>query len=231
MIHFIEVYMINLNEFFSKVFLFAGLPEEKLSAALSECEPELRSYRRGDIIYSPESFEKEIGFVYSGECEVKRRKCDGSELVLNSLKSGESFGILAVLSNEDEFPTVISAKSTVEVFFIKKSKLMRLIRHYPTVAMNVINFLTKKISFLNKKVATFSSESVEEKLRSFLLAEYKKCGATEFALNCKKCSEIISAGRASVYRGLDALTQTGLIKYENKKIFILDLNGLERTKK
>lgn len=223
--------MIKYSEYFSGVFLFYALQEDMLLLALSECEPELRSYRRGDIIYSPESFEKEIGFVYSGECEVKRRKYDGSELVLNSLKSGESFGILAVLSNEDEFPTVISAKSTVEVFFIKKSKLMRLIRHYPTVAMNVINFLTKKISFLNKKVATFSSESTLEKLRNFLLQEYRKNGATEFSLNCKKCSEAISAGRASVYRGIDALVKNGTIEYENKKIIILDLEGLERTTK
>ena len=222
--------MERYNKFFSEVFLFSGLPEDKLRAALSECEPELRDYARGEAIYAPDNYEKEIGFIYLGECEIKRRKADGTEVVLNTLKSGDSFGILAVLSNEEEFPTEISARVLSEVFFIKKSKLLRVIRHYPTIAMNVINFLAKKVSFLNEKIATFSSESVEEKLRRFLLQEYEKCGATEFSLNCKKCSEAISAGRASVYRGLDSLVKSGFIKYENKIITILDLDGLERTK-
>ncbi len=223
--------MKNYNEYFSSVFLFASLPEDKLNAAVSECEPELRAYQKGDLIYAPENFEKEIGFVYFGECEITRRKSDGSDVMLNTLKCGDSFGILAVLSDQDEFPTAISARTSAQVLFIKKSKLLRVIRHYPTVAMNVINFLTKKIAFLNKKIATFSSESVEEKMRRFILGEYEKNGATEFPLNCKKCSEAISAGRASVYRGIDALEKSGIIKYENKKIIILDLSGLERTTK
>ena len=222
--------MEGYTEYFSGVFLFNSLPQDKLSSALSECEPELRDYQKGELIYSPLNYEKEIGFVFSGECQIVRKKSDGGELVLNTLKCGDSFGILAVLS-EEEFPTVIKARTVSQVFFIKKNKLLRLIRHYPTVAMNVINFLAKKISFLNKKVATFSSESVEEKLRIFLLQEYKKNGATEFSLNCKKCSDAISAGRASVYRGIDALLKEGIINYENKKITILDLEGLERTKK
>ncbi len=223
--------MKNYTEFFSTVFLFSALPSDKLFAAVSECEPELRAFERNDMIYTPENYEKEIGFIFSGECEILRRKNDGSYVVLNTLKSGDSFGILAVLSDESEYPTAISARTDSEVLFIKKSRLLRLIRHYPTVAMNVIGFLTKKISFLNKKIATFSSESVEEKMRRFILGEYEKIGATEFQLNCKKCSEAISAGRASVYRGLDALSKCGIIKYENKKITILDLDGLERTKK
>ena len=223
--------MKSYNEYFSKVFLFSGRPPEKLETALSECEPEIRIYQKGNLIYTPENYEKEIGFVYIGECEIKRRKTDGTEVVLNTLKVGDSFGILAVLSDEEEFPTVICARSSAQILFIKKSKLLRAVRHYPTLAMNVINFLTKKISFLNKKIATFSSESVEEKLRLYLIQESQKVGATEFSLNCKKCSEAISSGRASVYRGIDALVKAGLIKYENKKIIILDHHGLERTQK
>ena len=223
--------MNKYTEFFSGVFLFKSLPQDKLDSAVSECEPELRSYKRSDVIFTPESYEKEIGFVLFGECEIKRTKSDGTDVVLNVLKTGESFGILAVLSDKEEYPTTICATKQSEVLFIKKSKLLRLIRHYPTVAMNVIGFLTEKIDFLNKKVATFSSENVEEKLRAFLLQQYRKNGATQFILNCQKCSEAISAGRASVYRGIDALRKSGIINYENKKITILDLKGLERTEK
>ena len=223
--------MKDYTNYFSNVFLFAGLPFEKLNKAVSECEVEKRCFQRNDVIFSPQSYNKEIGFILSGECEILRRKSDGADVSLNILKTGDSFGILSVLTSEEEFPTVIVARHNTEVLFIKKSKLLRLIRHYPTVAMNVINFLSKKIAFLNNKIATFSSDSVEEKLSRYLLSQIDKNDATEFPLNCKKCSEAISAGRASVYRGIDSLVKTGVISYENKKITILDLKGLERMKK
>ena len=112
--------MDKYTEFFSSVFLFASLPAEKLASAILECEPELRKFSRSEMIYAPGNYEKEIGFILSGECEIIRRKNDGSELVLNNLKIGDSFGILAVLSDEEEFPTVIFARQNTEVLFIKK---------------------------------------------------------------------------------------------------------------
>ena len=223
--------MENYINFFSKVFLFSSLPSDSLARAVSECEPEIRSYHRGEVIFTPENYEKEIGFIFSGECEILRAKNDGIDVSLNILKTGNSFGILAVLSQNDEFPTKIVARLNTEVLFIKKSKLLRLIRHYPTVAMNVISFLTERINFLNRKIATFSSDSVVEKLARYILSNARENGATEISLNCKKCSEAISVGRASVYRALDSLADSGLIKYENKKIYIKDLEGLERIEK
>ena len=99
------------------------------------------------------------------------------------------------------------------------------------VAMNVIRFLAGKIDFLNQKIATFSSDTVEDKLANFLLNEHKKHGSNEFLLNCKRTAEAISAGRASLYRAIASLTDAGIIKLENKKIIILDPQGLERKTK
>ena len=88
--------MNSYKEFFSRVFLFSSLPIDKLESAISECEPELRVYQRHEMIYTPENYEKEIGFIFSGECEIIRKNNDGSDVVLNKLKPGNSFGILAV---------------------------------------------------------------------------------------------------------------------------------------
>ena len=137
---------------------------------------------------------------------------------------------MAVLSKEEEFPTRITAKKATKILFIRKDDVLRIIRKYPEIAMNVIEFLAAKVEFLNGKVATFSADTVEEKLRSFLLTEYRKSGPT-FSFNCKKSAEAINAGRASLYRALTSLTESGIIKLKNKKIYILDPSGLERNQK
>ncbi len=215
-------------EFLRDVFLFRNIKCETLSKILNEISPEIKEYSHKEEIYSPNDFEKKLGFVLSGECTVEKIKQEAAAVPLNTLTAGKSFGIMAVFSKEEKFPTRITAKKATKVLFIHREDVLSIVRKYPEIAMNVIEFLANKVEFLNGKVATFSADTVEEKLKSFLLTEYRKNGPI-FSFNCKKSAESISAGRASLYRALTSLTEAGIIKLENKKIYILDPNGLERN--
>lgn len=229
MIHF-EVKMKDYSDLLAKSFLFSSLDDTTLKKALSEISVEVRNYSRNDVIFSPASHPKEIGFMLSGKCEIIRKRSDGEEVLLSVLSATDAFGVLAALS-EDNFPTAIIAKNAVKALFIKKDDLFYLVENYRLIAINLIQFLANRISFLNQKIATFSQDNVEDKLVSFLLYEYQKTKQIEIAFNCKKCSETISAGRASVYRALENLVQKKILKHQNKKIIILDLQGLERINK
>ena len=81
---------------------------------------------------------------------------------------------------------------------------------------------------LNKKIATFSADSVEEKFAFYILSEYQRTASLSFSLNLSKVAKTLNAGRASVYRAIDHLKSLSLIAFENKKIYISDLEGLER---
>jgi len=182
------------------------------------------------VIYSPDSYQRKIGFVISGECEVCRIKHDGGRVKLNTLSRGQSFGISAVFSDGD-FPTVIYAARRAEVVFITRDELMSLINAIPEVALNIIRFQNDRIAFLNKKIETFSAGTVEERLACFILDEYRKQGSSELALNRMKTADKLGVGRASLYRALDSLADSGIIKPETKKIYIIDPEGLERITK
>ncbi|MBE6643904.1 MAG: Crp/Fnr family transcriptional regulator [Ruminococcaceae bacterium] len=221
----------NLIEFLTDVFLFSNVSQEKIIEILNGITPEIKKYSRKDEIYTPHDYEHKLCFILSGECTVERVRCDGNSVPLNTLKKGQSFGIMTILSCEEEFPTRVVAKRDSEILFISKTDTLRLIQTYPNIAMNVINFLAKKISFLNTKVATFSSSTVEAKLSNYILSECKKQMSAEISFNCKKSAEAISAGRASLYRAIASLTEAGIIKLENQKIYILDREGLERNSK
>ena len=219
-----------MKKFLKDVFLFQGMENSKIEKALEAIDPISVEYSRKEEIYSPTSYEHRLGFIMKGECKVERIKHDGLPVPLNVLKTGNSFGVISVFSDEDEFPTKITATKDTKIVYITKSDTEKLIRSYPEIALNVITFLSKKIIFLNRKVATFSEDTVENKLASFLADEYTKCGA-EFVFNCKRSAEAISVGRASLYRAITSLSDEGIIKLENKKIIILDPKGLERKTK
>ena len=223
--------MENLDLFIPRLFLFSGIEKMTVLELIKETAYEVKKYQRTKKIYTPTDFESKVGFVISGKCEVRRPDSPGPHVVINTLTEGDAFGILAIFGDRERFPTEIYATKNSTVLFIKKEEIIRLIRQSPDIAMNVISFMSSRISFLNERIATFSGSTVETKLARHILSRYQKEGKAEIIFNCKHCSEAISAGRASVYRSLLMLENEGLIKYGNKKITIIDPHGLERISK
>ena len=213
-----------------KSFLFFNLNDKTYERACSLFSGDTVLFTKGDVIYSPTSYQRKIGFVISGECEVCRIKHDGGRVKLNTLSQGQSFGISTVFSGQD-FPTVIYAVRRSEIAFITQNELISLIENIPEIALNIIRFQNDRISFLNKKIETFSAGSVEEKLACFILGEYKKCGNRELDLNRMKTADRLGVGRASLYRALDSLAESKIIDLQTKKIIIIDPMGLERITK
>ena len=208
-----------------KLFIFENMDDEKIHQLTKNTHFEKLDFHRGDIIYSPKSYEKKIGFILSGECEIRNTRCDG-KVILNSIKDGGSFGILAVFKNE-AFPTEVYAKKNTTVLFLEADELERLCKKSSDVSLNIIKFLADKVSFLNQKISTVTKTNVEKKLASYLISRSKECGSCTFEFNIKKCAETISCGRASVYRALNSLKYKGYIEAENKFMTILNIKSME----
>ena len=218
--------MDNLD-FWSGVFMFKNMSLERISIALSKVNIEKVSYKRREEISSPKCYKRRLGFIYSGKCKIERIKHDGASVPLNIILENDSFGILSVLSDEEEYPTRITAIQDTVVLYFSLEDTRNLINNFNEIAVNFVDFLAKKVVFLNKKIAAFSEDSVEDKFACYLLNEARKNGA-EFPFNCKKTAEALSVGRASLYRAISSMTEENIIRLENKKIYVLDLEGLER---
>ena len=216
----------HLN-FLSSVFLFEGIDSETMSEIVTSFDFPVKDFLKGDVIFSPDSFQKEICFVVRGECRVEKSREDECAVFLNTLKPPASFGIMAALSSNSEYPTRIVASKSASVMFISGNDLIAIIKRYPEVSMNVIKFLTTRIAFLNTKVATFSEKSTVQKLAYYLLTKYRECGSKIRVTRTTLAAEL-GVGRASVYRDLDQLFKKKLIDINQKEIIITCPEGLER---
>lgn len=217
--------------FLKETFLLDGIDPMDCYEILKELPYEVREYQRGNIIFSPADFKRKIGFVIDGECLISRHSSIGHNVTLNVVKKGASFGITSIFSKHDNFPTTVSAKTFCSIFFLDSQILMQIIESNHTVSLNVIRFLTERIEFLNERIAAFSEISVEKKLVNHILSLQKRCDSLDFNFNKKQTAEAISCGRASLYRAMDTLSERGLVRFDNKKIYITDLEGLERITK
>ncbi len=212
-------------ELLSGTFLFSGIDRETLSRLLLENPPLRKNYVKGEMIYSSVSEGRLLGFVLSGSCEVRRLRSDGGHLILNTLSPGDSFGILSVFS-EDDFPTSVYASRSCKLLFFTDRQIEAFILASPGISNNIIRFLASRVSFLNSKIATFSGSRVEDRLAAYLICRSRELDSMSFPFSYSRCGEQINAGRASVYRAVNALCEAGLISVSEKQVNILDPKGL-----
>ena len=104
--------------FLSKTFLLAGIEEKELSSFRFPLITQTIVCAKGEHIDMTLAEEKCIGFVLSGQCEVTRDK-----LVLNTLNTGDSFGILSVFS-DDPYPTSIIAKKECRILLLPEAQAL-----------------------------------------------------------------------------------------------------------
>ena len=219
----------EIQEFLSETFLFSKIDRSTLQNIIVETPPQVREYPRGSIIFSPTDYDKRVGFIMNGQCEVRHTRSDGTAVIINTLSEFDSFGILSVFSSK-EFPSEIYAKKNSTIIFFNADAINFLIEKYPDVSKRIITFFADRIDFLSRQIITFSGQKVEQRLASYLVSKQAKQGLS-FEFNRKKAAEAINAGRASVYRAIDEMTERGIITIESKKIFINDPKGLERMSK
>lgn len=210
-------------------FLFSKIDEKTISALTKTHPPEIRTFKRGEMVYSSED-EPRVGFVLSGRCEIRLEKQEGAKTVINTLSVSDSFGILSIYS-QDEFPTRIYAEVNCEIAFFDELQIHQFVNSSSQISANLIKFMANRISFLNRKIATFSGTRVQDRLAAYLLNEAESHSSLSFPFNCQKTSAEINAGRASVYRAIESFCEAGIISFDNKTITINQKHLLERTNK
>ena len=219
------------TKWLTKTFLFKNIDPGDIYKLDSRLNIEYKDYKKNDDIYLPNAFENKMGFVVQGQCRVEKIRENGNHIPLNTLTPYDSFGVLAVFTGRDEFPTRIVAVTAAKIAYINKENLTNLMKESVQFSLNIIDFLSSRISFLCDKIYSFTGDNVEQKLAIYILDLYRKSGSSDIKLNKKHAAESLNVGRTSLYRALAELESDGIIKITEKNIIICDPEGLERKTK
>ena len=94
------------------------------------------------------------------------------------------------------------------------------IKNDSTIAFNYIEFLSKRISFLNSKINAYTAKSAENKLYAYLLQLPRNGNTVFLPTDMSTLAKMIGIGRATLYRAFEKLETSGLITKNNKNIII-----------
>lgn len=203
-------------------FLFKGLELQQLDTFFNNLSSV--SFLTGEPIYTTENFKKSIGIITAGSINAYK----GKDIVLNTFGVGDCFGVASLFHPTEEYVAVIQAKIKAELVFISDTQLNSLFREYPETAINYITFLSERIHFLNRKIDSFTVPSTAAALNYYLL-DNQQNGVVTVANGYSHLARQLHIGRASLYRSLEQLEKQGIIKREDRKITILNIDSIQTS--
>lgn len=197
--------------------LFQGFCAEEIDKFLLSIASDREIIPSGGKVCLAKDQTSRIGILLSGALKVFSPS-DGT--ILNRLEPGSLFGV-SCLYGEKSAETVIIAAKTSTILFLNGEDSEKLWEN-SKLRKNLISFLTDRIRFLNRKIASFTAHSSEEKLLCYLQQNTDESGEVTLICSYAELARALHLGRASLYRAIDKLEQRGIIKRNGKSFSLLD---------
>ena len=201
--------------------IFKDCNKEALSLALSAEELMLDG---GDVI--DKAHASMLGIVISGRFDIK--SADGAGVLMNTVHPGDIFGAASVFYGGNDV-SEIRAMSKSRVLFLSRERLCMIFEKDSDVAVRYLEFLSKKIEFLNRKIISFTATRADRAMAGYILDIAD--GNDELRLNCSAAAKRLGIGRTTVYRALRELEECGAILFCDGVIKIINAQGLKTKRR
>ena len=207
--------------------LFQGLPDKHLEDLAMIVVDQV--FHRGQVIFSEGDDGNGFFVAITGRVKIYKMSPDGKEQILHIFEPGEPFGEVPVFTGQ-QFPANAEAMKECRLYFFPRDSFVHLIKKNPSLALNMLAILSKRLRRFTMLVENLSLKEVPGRLAAYLLyLSDKGEGARDLELSITKgqLASLLGTIPETLSRILGKMSGQGLIETEGPKIKILDPQGLE----
>ena len=168
----------------ARVPLFEGLPPAQLEDLAMIVTDQV--FQKGQTIFSEGEDGNGFFVVISGRVKIFKLSAEGKEQILHFFGPGEPFGEVPVFAGQ-HFPAHAEAMEETRVFFFPRKSFVDLIKRNPSLALNMLAVLSKRLRRFTALIDDLSLKEVPGRLAAYLLylSDQNK-GAKELDLTITK---------------------------------------------
>jgi|GEM_PF-1878313 CRP/FNR family transcriptional regulator len=148
-----------------QVCILDGLSERELQE-LSRIAP-MRYFSAGQFIYPMGRSDPALYIIGEGEVTIQAVTCEGKEIILGLLKSGDVFGELFVPA-EDRGQTEARARTDVWLCALTERDFLSLCARRPQVAINFIRVLMRRVHELQEEIEDLAFSTARQRFLKLL---------------------------------------------------------------
>lgn len=200
--------------------LFDGCEQKMIEDIILE-SGFLRGFRSGEAM---ESDERAVGILLSGRGVIYSSD-KGRQTLLRFISPGDAVGVAGLFADKAPDTRIYACgDGKSEMFFVGRKAFEELMaaENDGRFRINLIKFLSDRVTFLNSKIDFVTGGSAERRLVMFLKnSSANNKGEIEIGMSMTALAHALDIGRASLYRAFDALVEDGAISRDGKSVKIL----------
>ena len=219
--------MKKLLDIISNVPSFSGLPEDQLKEIRNIAVD--RHFNKGEIIFSDGDEGNGFFVVVEGLVKIFKVSAEGKEQILHIYGPGEPFGQVAVYAGRS-YPASAQAIAKSHVLFFPRTAFINLITRIPSLAMNMLAVLSKRLREFTVQVENLSLKEVPGRLAAYLVYladEQEKEDIISLSISKGQLASLLGTIPETLSRIFARMTELDLIKIDGRRIKLLNRSGLE----
>jgi CRP-like cAMP-binding protein len=186
------------------------------------------TYKKGHVIFYQGNPPFGLYCINSGKIKITKIGNDGKESIVRIASGGDVLGHRSLFSNENYTATATAMEDTA-ICFLDKKFIFKAIQEQPTIALNIIQKLSREMGSAEAKSASMFQKNVRERLAELLLTLAKTYGIQEnkrikldIKLTREEIASMIGTASETVIRFITEFKDEGLIEQEGKTIYVID---------
>jgi CRP/FNR family cyclic AMP-dependent transcriptional regulator len=193
---------------------------------------QMKSYREGEVIYSPCQRDTAAYFIQQGRVKLYHLDESGKRLTLAILGEGNLFGEMALLGEGHRESSAEALEDSV-CWVIEREKLMARAKSYPALVLHLLRLFLHRMSEIQERLKEMVFKDLETRLARTLLHLAQKHGhrgqdrwEIDLKITHQELAELVGGTRENVTMILNRFESEGLIAKQRFQIAITDAEQL-----
>ncbi|GAC1447750.1 MAG: Crp/Fnr family transcriptional regulator [Ktedonobacterales bacterium] len=211
------------REYLRKQDIFHDLPPEHLDVI--EHQTRMVTCPKGRVLYSQEDRAEALFLLKRGRVQLYRLAPSGKRLELATLEPGTFFGEMPLLG-ESLRHAFAEAVDDALVCVMSRGDVERLIREQPTVALNMLEAISRRLALSEARLEELAYRSVEARIAAVLLRLGQGCDCDSIVITHQELGDMVGALRETVTKTLDGFQAQDVVQLGRGRIHLRDMAGL-----
>lgn len=212
-----------VQRFLTALELFQGISGAEAHKIATLCSE--RSYSRGTTIFSEGDASDSVFILKKGRVKLISVSGKGTQTILRILKVDDVFGELFLAQGKRPFTAI--ATEDVLATVIPRESFLVLLSSVPTIALNFVRLLSKRLMKVEKELAEFSHTWSYNRLAKVLLDLCEEHGKEtpmgtqiELRLTHEDLANLIGTTRETVTVQLNKFERMGILRRRERHLVV-----------
>jgi CRP-like cAMP-binding protein len=196
---------------------------------------EMQHAPKKQVLYFPTDSCNCIYMLKAGKVKITRITPDGKEIILSILGPGEIFGELGI-TGQQEREEMAEVTDDAILCVVNIKDLQNMMKDNPRFNTEILKLVGFRLKRVQSRLESLICRNAEQRIRSLIKELALEHGRTiagdenqrevKLGLTHEDIAKLTATSRQTVTTQLNDLESSGLIKYDRKRIYILNLSRL-----